>query len=181
MFCPNCGTENPPNAKFCYECGINLLNSIKVDKADIYKDPVDDMNINISHGDESESNIAQKESEDTDNKSDNTENESPGSKNNCIICKAGEMIPMVHKGSLGFGIKNTLECNNCGAVFEKKGQKYKLSKVNDTNQPLWIRYGHQTLNEDEWTRIGDGGISDVEQQKINQEKIDELDNYKQHN
>jgi len=173
MFCPNCGTENPPNAKFCYECGINLLNSIKVDKADIYKDPVDDMNINISHGDESESNIAQKESEDTDNKSDNTENESPGSKNNCIICKAGEMIPMVHKGSLGFGIKNTLECNNCGAVFEKKGQKYKLSKVNDTNQPLWIRYGHQTLNEDEWTRIGDGGISDVEQQKINQEKIEQ--------
>ena len=23
-FCPECGTENPPNAKFCYECGIRL-------------------------------------------------------------------------------------------------------------------------------------------------------------
>ena len=31
MFCPNCGTENPSNAKFCNECGINLLNNkIKV-------------------------------------------------------------------------------------------------------------------------------------------------------
>ncbi len=24
MFCPECGTENPPNAKFCYECGIRI-------------------------------------------------------------------------------------------------------------------------------------------------------------
>ena len=171
MFCPNCGTENPPNAKFCYECGINLLNSIKVDEADNSKDPVVDMDINIDTGDES--NITPKESENTDDESEDDDNESHGSKNNCIVCKAGEMIPMVHKGSFGFGIKSTLECNNCGAVFEKKGQKYKLTKVTDTNQPIWIRYGHQTLTEDEWTRIGDGGISDAEQQKINQEKIEQ--------
>ena len=171
MFCPNCGTENPPNAKFCYECGINLLNSIKVDEADNSKDPVVDMDINIDTGDES--NITPKESENTDDESEDDDNESLGSKNNCIVCKAGEMIPMVHKGSFGFGIKSTLECNNCGAVFEKKGQKYKLTKVTDTNQPIWIRYGHQTLTEDEWTRIGDGGISDAEQQKINQEKIEQ--------
>jgi hypothetical protein len=169
MFCPNCGTENPPNAKFCYECGINLLDSIKIDEADKSEVSADDTNINIGSDDQSESNIAQNESEDTED----TEDESSGSKNNCIICKAGEMIPMVHKGSFGFGIKTTLECNNCGAVFEKKGQKYKLSKVTDTDQPLWIRYGHQTLTEDEWTRIGDGGVSDAEQQKINQEKIEQ--------
>lgn len=180
MFCPNCGTENPPNAKFCYECGTNLLDSIKVDEVDKSKDPVDDTNININPGDESKSNIAQKESEDTndksedsDDRSDDTGDDSSSSKNNCIICKAGEMIPMVHKGTFGFGIKNTLECNNCGALFEKKGLKYKLSEVTDTNQPLWIKYGHQTLTEDEWTRIGDGGISDAEQQKINQEKIEQ--------
>lgn len=30
MFCPNCGTENTPNAKYCNECGNNLLdNNIK--------------------------------------------------------------------------------------------------------------------------------------------------------
>ena len=170
MFCPNCGTENPPNAKFCYECGINLLDSIKIDEASNSEVPVDDTNINIIPGDESESNIVQNESEDTD---DDVDDESSGTKNNCIICKAGEMIPMIHKGSFGFGIRNTLECNNCGAVFEKKGQKYKLSNITDTNKPLWIRYRHQTLTEDEWTRIGDGGVSDAEQEKIDREKIEQ--------
>ncbi len=24
MFCPNCGTKNPPDAKFCESCGTNL-------------------------------------------------------------------------------------------------------------------------------------------------------------
>ena len=80
---------------------------------------------------------------------------------------------LLHKGSFGFGIKKTLECNNCGAVFEKKGQKYKLSKITDINQPIWIKYGHQILTEDEWIRIGDGGISDEEQQKINLQKMEE--------
>ena len=157
MFCPNCGTENPSNAKFCFECGINLLDSIKVDKEDNYDDTVDDaVDTNLTEELESD-----------------TKNDSPTTKNNCIICKAGEMMPMVHKGSFGFGTKNTLECNNCGAVFERKGQKYKLSTVADTNQPLWVRYGHQTLTEDEWTRIGDGGISDSEQQKIDRDKIEQ--------
>ena len=172
--------RNPPNAKFCYECGINLLDSIKLDDADKSKDLIGDKDINISQEDESKSNITRRESEDSNDSPGNTddeygdgEDESSGTKNNCIICKSGEMIPMVHKGSFGFGIKNTLECNNCGAVFEKKGEKYKLSKVTDTKQPLWIKYGHQTLTEDEWTRIGDGGVSDAEQQKINQEKIEQ--------
>ena len=65
MFCPNCGTENPPNAKFCYECGINLLESIKVDEADNSEVSADDTN-NIDSDDQSESNIAQNESEETE-------------------------------------------------------------------------------------------------------------------
>jgi len=73
---------------------------------------------------------------------------------------------LLHKGSFGFGIKKTLECNNCGAVFEKKGQKYKLSKITDINQPIWIKYGHQILTEDEWIRIGDGGILDEKSRKL---------------
>ena len=173
MFCPNCGTENPSNAKFCYECGINLLDNIKLDEANKSKDTLDDRDVNIRPKDGSETNITPKGSEDIADNSEDTDEGHHTSNNNCIVCKAGEMIPMVHKGTFGFGIKNTLVCNNCGAVFEKNGLKYKLSKVNDTSQPLWIRYGHQTLTEDEWTRIGDGGISDAEQNKINQEKIEQ--------
>ena len=46
--------------------------------------------------------ISQKESEDSDDRSEDNdiEDESSGTKNNCIICKAGEMIPTVHKGSI---------------------------------------------------------------------------------
>jgi hypothetical protein len=28
MYCPNCGTENPSDAKFFYECGTKLLDVI---------------------------------------------------------------------------------------------------------------------------------------------------------
>ena len=165
MFCPNCGTENPHNARFCFECGINLLDSIKIDKDDNCDDTISDTGDNSLNKDFI--------SDDTEDLESDTEDYSSTTKNNCIICKAGEMMSIVHKGSFGFGTKNTLECNNCGAVFERKGQKYKLSKVTDTNQPLWIKYGQQTLTEDEWTRIGDGGFSDSEQQKIDLDKIEQ--------
>ena len=98
---------------------------------------------------------------------DNPDNETDNPEDRCIICKTGEMIPTTHKGSLGIGTKSTLECNNCGVVFEKKGTKYKLTNISDTSQPVWIKYNHQTLTDREWIRIGDGGVSDQEQQKIN--------------
>jgi len=131
MLCPHCGTENPFNAKFCYECGINLSNAINTE--------VEIDNSNVQLEDIAEDNFRE-ESETKE-----TDSDSNSSNNNCIVCKYGEMVPTVHNGSFGFGIKKTLECNNCGAVFEKKGQKYKLSKITDINQPIWIKYGHQIL------------------------------------
>lgn len=164
MFCPNCGTENPTNAKFCFECGINLLDSIKIPKEDNYDDTVSDARDN---------NLTDvSESDDIEVSESDVKNDSTTTKNNCIICKSGEMKTIIHKGSFGFGTKNTLECNNCGAVFEKKGDKYKLSNITDTNQSIWIKYRHQTLTEDEWIRIGEGGISDSEQLKINAQRIE---------
>ncbi len=156
MLCPHCGTENPANAKFCYECGINLLNSSTPQ--------IESENSEGDMEDTAEENLREE--------SDTKETDSDSSTNNCIVCKSGEMVTAVHKGSLGLGIKKTLECNNCGAVFEKKGQKYKLSKITDINQPIWIKYGHQILTEDEWIRIGDGGVSDEEQQKINLQRME---------
>ena len=158
MFCPECGTENPPKAKFCYECGIRLSEVIK--SAEKISENLED-NLDYSEPD-STYHVVTTESE----------KESESSNNNCIICKAGEMISTVHRGSLGFGIKITLECNNCGAEFKKKGQKYNLSNISDINQPISIKYQHQTLSEDEWIRIGGGGVSDAEQQKINAQKME---------
>ena len=158
MFCPECGTENPPNAKFCYECGIRISEAIERSE----KIPENSGNPVEHLRSDSVDQPATTESD----------KESESSNNDCIICKAGEMILTVHKGSLGFGTKTTLECNNCGAVFEKKGQKYKLSNISDVNQPIWIKYSHQTLSEDEWIKIGNGGVSDAEQQKIDSKRIE---------
>ena len=92
-------------------------------------------------------------------------------RNPCVICKKVVWCQSTYKGAFGFGTRRMLECNNCGATFEQKGQKYKFSSISDNNSPLWIKYGHQTLNEDEWIRIGNGGVSDYEQEIINQEQI----------
>jgi len=124
MFCPECGTENPSDAKFCYECGINLSETINRAKKilDNSKVPVVG-EVQSDSGDQAETT--------------ESENESERLNNDCIVCKAGKMIPTIHRGSLGFGTKNILQCNNCGAIFEKKGQKYKLSKF----QTLIKQYG----------------------------------------
>ncbi|WP_048190296.1 zinc ribbon domain-containing protein [Methanobacterium sp. SMA-27] len=140
MFCPECGTQNPSNAKFCNECGINLIETLK-ELSEIPEDNKDN-------------NIENPEIEDSTQNSDNTENineiETDNPEDRCIICKTGVMIPTTHKGSLGIGTKSILECNNCGAVFEKKGTKYKLTNISDTSQPVWIKYNHQTLTDREW-------------------------------
>ena len=84
----------------------------------------------------------------------------------CPICKFSQLAFNVHKGALGLTTIKTLECSNCGAVFEEKGRKYKLDKIIDTSQPIWKKYHKQTLKDVEWIRIGNGGVSDDEQRKI---------------
>ncbi|MGO9386553.1 MAG: zinc ribbon domain-containing protein [Methanobacterium sp.] len=121
--CPNCGTINPVNAKFCEECGTKL--------------------------------------EIVDNKM---------IKPDCPICKTGSLNSTVHKGTLGLGSKTILTCDNCGAEFEVKGNKYKLNHISNSKYENWMKYHHQTLTIDEWTRIAGGGVSDAEQKKIDEIK-----------
>lgn len=88
----------------------------------------------------------------------------------CPNCKEAKLKKKNHKGSFGLTMVQTLECNDCGAVFQKKGNKYKLSNIIDKNCPIWNKYHDKTLNEEEWIRIRNGGFSDREQQKIDKEK-----------
>jgi len=90
----------------------------------------------------------------------------------CPVCKSSKLIPRAHKGTFGLSTKNTLECDNCGAIFEEKHRKYKLKKINDVNSSIWKKYRNQTLKEEEWTRIANGGVSDAEQRIINKEKAE---------
>jgi hypothetical protein len=150
MFCPKCGAKNPADARFCNQCGAHLTESMN-DPIET-EDPDQDNDL--------ESDTLYSTSEEMDD-------ETEDSAVHCLICKTGLMHPTIHTGTFGFGTRKMLICNNCGAGFEIKGQKYKFSEISDTTQPLWLRYGHQTLTESEWIRISEGGVSDEEQKKIN--------------
>ncbi len=151
--CSSCGTENPVNAKFCEECGAKLEN---IDNKLIcpqcgYNNPVDakyclDCGVKLS--------------------SDNDDNDKP----DCPVCKTGSLNSSVHKGALGLGSRTILICDNCGAEFEVKGDKYKLTHISNTKYENWMKYHNQTLTVDEWARIAGGGVSDAEQNKIDEIK-----------
>jgi hypothetical protein len=184
MFCPSCGAKNPPNAKFCNECGINLEEALKDLKEDDASNNTDENLLEPSESQESEESPETSEYADPDHSqvkkpavpTDPSELSEPmddgdDSGTKCVVCKTGNMIPTIHKGTFGFGTRKMIECDSCGAAFEERGQKYKFSSIYDTNNPLWIKYGHQTLTEGEWIRIGEGGVSDHEQEIIKQEQI----------
>ncbi|MTK63680.1 MAG: zinc ribbon domain-containing protein [Methanobacterium sp.] len=134
MFCPNCGAKNPEDARFFNQCVTN----IKAMQGPYKRDDVDQDNF-------SRSDTLNSTEEDLDG-------ETEDSIVHCLICKTGSMHPTIHSGTFGFGTRKMLICNNCGASFEIKGQKYKLSEIIDNSQPIWIKYGHQTLTEAEWIR-----------------------------
>jgi ribosomal protein L40E/ribosomal protein L37AE/L43A len=153
VICSNCGTENPLNAKFCEECGNKLETS---DNKRIcpqcgHINPVDakyclDCGVKLSSEDEI--------------------NDKP----DCPVCKTGSLNSSVHKGALGLGTKRIFKCDKCGAEFETKGDKYKLTHILNTNNETWRKYHGQTLTTEEWARIAGGGVSDAEQNKIDQIK-----------
>lgn len=90
----------------------------------------------------------------------------------CPACKSSALTPKTHKGMLS--TKITLECDYCGAIYEKKGEKYKLTEIYDTESQFWQKYGQKTLTENEWTRIANGGMSDEETQ-LQEKKSAEID------
>lgn len=152
MFCPKCGAENPNDARFCNQCGTNLSQ-----EADDTEENSTDEDINGKNPEKMGETDEHRDTDETD------------SSVQCLICKTGLMHTTVHAGTFGFGTRKMIICDYCGAGFEIKGQKYKFSEISDKNQPLWMRYGHQTLTEKEWIRISEGGVSDEEQKKIDRE------------
>lgn len=184
MFCPNCGAQNTVDAKFCNQCGTNLAEAINYIEEPARNQDLQNQTRNVesnedevyngqstSNLDLTYSNTDTETNKIKDLDDDKLENKTENTQIQCIICKTGIMVQTIHTGTFGIGTRKMLICDHCGAVFEEKGHKYKFSKISDTNQPLWLKYGHQTLTENEWDRIGDGGVSDVEQHKIDTEKL----------
>lgn len=169
MFCPSCGAKNPSDARFCNQCGTNLSNVMdSTGETNGNQDPDSELESDPINSTEEDFDLQYPEKmdepDDGGRNSDETDSEV-----RCLICKKGLMHTAVHTGTFGFGTRKMIICDICGAGFEIKGQKYKFSEISDENQPLWIRYGHQTLTENEWIKISEGGVSDEEQKKIDRD------------
>lgn len=87
----------------------------------------------------------------------------------CPVCKSGQLLVDTKKKLFGLIAAESVKCNNCGAVFVKKGDKYSLTKVLDTSNAIWQDYGNQALTEKEWKNIAYGGKSDDKQKEADME------------
>ncbi len=175
--CPSCGTLNPHNAKFCNECGISLIEKEEPHEPSEATEDLQKPLVEIHEAeDDDESEPSDEESED-----DEIDEGAPvetkkveyipptGSESWRELCPACNHKPLTPKTFKGFlSTKNLLECDYCGAIFEKTGNKYLFKTIYDISSDFWKRYGRKTLTETEWTRIAHGGISDEEKALIEQ-------------
>jgi hypothetical protein len=88
----------------------------------------------------------------------------------CSICHSEKIFLKEEKHLFGLFSRNNLICSQCGAVFKEFKMKWKLSEINNKNNPIWKKYGEQILFAREWERVGNGGLSD-EEQRIRDEEL----------
>ncbi|MCE5214549.1 MAG: zinc-ribbon domain-containing protein [Methanobacterium sp.] len=86
----------------------------------------------------------------------------------CPACNTGHLTENIRKGT--FNTHYTYQCNYCGAVFEEKSGKYKLTSIQDLDNPIWQKYRNKPLTYEEWARIANGGISNEEQRRMDREE-----------
>jgi len=87
----------------------------------------------------------------------------------CPVCKSGKLSPITKKKLFGLGTTENIKCDSCSAVFVQKGEKYKLTKVQETSNTVWQEYRNQSLTEREWKNIAYGGMSDAKQKEVDME------------
>jgi len=87
----------------------------------------------------------------------------------CPVCKSGNLSAATKKKLFGLVTTENFECTSCGATFVQKGEKYKLTKVQETSNTIWQEYGNQILTEREWKNIAYGGMSDAKQKEADME------------
>jgi len=87
----------------------------------------------------------------------------------CPVCKSGRLSSITKKKLFGLVILENFECENCGAIYAQKGEKYKLTKVSNTSNTVWQEYGNRSLAEGEWKNIAYGGMSDAKQKETDME------------
>lgn len=88
----------------------------------------------------------------------------------CPVCKSGQLRETLRKKLFGLVATKSVDCNKCGALFIKRRERHKLSKAQDTANPVWKNYRNQTLTTREWKNIAYGGMSDAKQKEADMEE-----------
>ena len=83
----------------------------------------------------------------------------------CVICHSEGVHPRKENFISKLFSSNSIVCDRCEVVFKQDGAKWKLAKIRDKNNLIWQKYGQQSLLDQEWINIGNGGMSNVEQRE----------------
>ena len=83
----------------------------------------------------------------------------------CPVCKSGKLSISSKNKLFGLMKDENIECNSCHARFNPKGNKYRLSYVEDDSSLTWQEHGNQLLEERDWKNIAYGGASDEKQKE----------------
>ena len=83
----------------------------------------------------------------------------------CVICHAEGVHPKKENFISKLFSSNCIVCDRCEVIFKQDGSKWKLVKIRDKNNLIWQKYGQQSLLDQEWINIGNGGMSDAEQRE----------------
>lgn len=83
----------------------------------------------------------------------------------CSICHSEKVTAGIKKLIFGLISYRNVECGECSAVFKKDGEKWMLVKIQHDNNAIGRRYAQQSLFDQEWINIGNGGMSDSEQRE----------------
>jgi len=48
---------------------------------------------------------------------------------------------------------SSLRCDNCRALFTRKGDKFELTYVKNTTREFWLKYHNQPMSSEEWDKV----------------------------
>lgn len=150
-FCPECGHIVQENAKFCSNCGKALIKQ----RAENIEQTSEKNYTKTEPQPKNEKNKAKYTQETMNNKNGGLE---------CPLCHNKSLSHKEHR-SLGIFTEHDYVCSNCGVKLHKENDKFKLLDLNDKQSQIWTKYQKQSLTKNEWIRIGNGGISDIELQQ----------------
>lgn len=136
-YCTKCGCENLDDANFCSEYGVPF---------EEYNHSPLDANVPLK--------IPKKYNEYNIQET-----------STCFNCRKDTFIQL--KKSQLLSEKIVYFCTNCGLTLEKTAGSYRIADILDKNNHMWRSYKGKQFKMSDWEHIANGGLSDKDQTKQN--------------